>query len=217
MDTPPLSQGDDGFSIILLWLSPSDLWLYLRECSFYPWLLMAFKKKKSLPPSKYPLLIAFQTCLGAVWSLVGRDCVRCFWTRLWGTGCPRWGWKKGNGRGRGRASVRVGLGLALKVGVEHHFEHTGSNGNARHPATLLSKLLMEHLWVVSHRFSISSLPSLLLVLSLSLSVFCGNILVFLLSFLTLMFQSDCLIHISHRFSHLKIQLRWYEHHTLFLL
>lgn len=93
VDTPlPLSQGGvggwvggHGFSFILVWLSPSDLWLYLRERPFYPWLLMAYKKITS--PSKCPLLIAFQSCLGAVWvwSLVDRECARCcvrgpFWT-----------------------------------------------------------------------------------------------------------------------------------------
>lgn len=76
-----------GFSIILVWLSPSDLWLYLRERPFYPWLLMAYKKITS--PSKCPLLIAFQSCLGAVWvwSLVDHECVRTL-MRVWWFG-PR--------------------------------------------------------------------------------------------------------------------------------
>lgn len=70
-----ISGGRYGFSIILVWLSPSDLWLYLRERPFYPWLLMAYKKITS--PTKCPLLIAFQSCLGAVWvwSLVDHECV----------------------------------------------------------------------------------------------------------------------------------------------
>lgn len=94
---------------------------------------MAYKKK-SLPPSKYPLLIAFQTCLEAVRSLVGRDCVRCFWTRLRGAaGSSKVGFEEGKRKGGRPCQCEGGVGLALKVGVEHHLEHTGSNGNARHP------------------------------------------------------------------------------------
>lgn len=88
-------RGTYGFSIIRVWLSPSDLWLYLRERPFYPWLLMAYKKITS--PTKCPLLIAFQSCLGAVWvwSLVDHECVcLCVWCFGPGSeallGRPRW-------------------------------------------------------------------------------------------------------------------------------
>lgn len=73
----PLSQGGSLVSQLSLFGATSDLWLYLREHTFYPWLLMAYKKKKITSSSKSPLLIAFQSCLGAVWvwSLVDHEFV----------------------------------------------------------------------------------------------------------------------------------------------
>lgn len=82
------------------------------------------KKKKITSPIKIPSPNSFSDLFGSRLVIS----VRCFWTRLWdaaglakvgseeeGWGCPCEG----------------GVGL----GVEHHLEHTGSNGNAWHPPT----------------------------------------------------------------------------------
>lgn len=86
-----ISGGKYGFSIILVWLSPSDLWLYLRECPFYPWLLMAYKKITS--PTKCPSPNSFSELFGCRLGLVISGpcvcvrvgvCVRVLWPRLRG-------------------------------------------------------------------------------------------------------------------------------------